>query len=103
MYLSSLKSEERSESACLTLPLSASSHITFFFSVPFWQPPRWKRSLTQQPIGPKRQRGEKRPEIHSFISIPLLLSSFSPCHWLLVSPSCSFLPGFSSSALVVSQ
>ena len=39
---------------------------SLFFSVPFWQPPRWKRPLTQQPIGPKRQRGEKGQRfIHS--------------------------------------
>lgn len=71
--------------------------ISLFFSVPFWQPPRWKRPLTQQPIGPKRQRGEKRPEIHSFLSIPLLLSSFLP---LPLASRLSFL-FFSSRFLVL--
>lgn len=66
--------------------------ISLFFSVPFWQPPRWKRPLTQQPIGPKRQRGEKKARdsfipIHSpsslvFLPLPLAsrlsFLSFSP-------------------------
>lgn len=45
--------------------LSASSHITFFFLSLLGNHP-WKRPLTQQPIGPKRQRGEKGQRfIHS--------------------------------------
>lgn len=73
------------------------SLISLFFSVPFWQPPKWKHPLTQQPIGPKRQRGEKRPEIHSFISIPFLLLVFLP---LPLASLLSFL-FFSSRFLVL--